>query len=290
MIITKIAGQVPAAPRRVAAYVRVSTRRESQEESFETQWQYYIERIASEPGWTFAGIYADRRSGTNAGKRPGFQKMMADAETGKLDLILVKSISRFARNLLDCQQAIDRLSGLGVAVYFEKEHIRTDDPSSTFLLRLLAAVAQDESRSISQNVRLSIASRWARGEYRLGSNRVLGYDQVDGHLVPNQDAWMVKEAFSLFLQGNTCGQIARHFQALGAKSLRGKTIAPSAIRYLLSNEIYVGDRSLQKAPPRDYLTGHPLPDYKTYYLVSDHPPIIDPKTWQQVQALIRKDR
>ena len=290
MIVTKIAGKETAGPRRVAAYVRVSTQRDSQEESFETQRQYYIERIAAEPAWTLAGIYSDRRSGTSVTRRPGFQKMMADAETKQLDLILVKSISRFARNLLDCQVAIERLAACGVTVCFEKERIRTDDPRSTFVLRLLAAVAQDESRSISQNVRMAIASRYARGEYHLGSNRCLGYDQVNGKLVPNKDAWIVQEAFSLCLQGKTCGAISRQLQALGAKSLRGKAISPSAIRYILTNEVYIGDRRLQKAPPRDYLTKRPLTDYKTYYLMADHAPIIAPQTWQQVQKLIQKQK
>lgn len=288
MIITKIERTHAQTPKRVAAYVRVSTQRDSQEESFETQLHYYIEKIASEPTWILAGIYSDRRSGTSAAKRPGFQKMMAQAKAGQLDLILVKSISRFARNLLDCQRAIDQLSALGVTVWFERERIRTDDQSSTFVLRLLAAVAQDESRSISQNVRMAIASRYARGEYRLGSNRVLGYDQVDGTLVPNGDAWIIREAFSLCLQGNTCGQIARHLNALGARSLRGKSISPSAIRYILTNEVYVGDRRLQKSPPKDYLTGRPLPDYTSSYLTNDHTPIIDRQTWQQVQELLQK--
>lgn len=288
MIITKIERTHSQAPKRVAAYVRVSTQRDSQEESFETQLHYYIERIAAEPTWILAGIYSDRRSGTSAARRPGFQKMMADAKAGQLDLILVKSISRFARNLLDCQRSIDQLSALGVTVWFERERIRTDDPSSTFVLRLLAAVAQDESRSISQNVRMSVASRYARGEYRLGSNRVLGYDQAAGTLVPNGDAWIIREAFSLCLQGNTCGQIARHLNALGAKSLRGKSISPSAIRYILTNEVYTGDRRLQKSPPKDYLTGRPLPDYVSNYLTNDHTPIITRQTWQQVQALLQK--
>lgn len=288
MIITKIERKNAKAPQRVAAYVRVSTQRESQEDSFETQLHYYIERIVAEPTWRFAGIYSDRQSGTSAAKRPGFQKMMADAKARQLDLILVKSISRFARNLLDCQMAIDRLSAFGVTVYFERERIRTDDPSSTFVLRLLAAVAQDESRSISQNVQMAIASRYARGEYRLGNDRVLGYDQIEGKLVPNKDAWMVQEAFSLCLQGKTCGQIARHLNALGAKSLRGKAISPSAIRYILTNEIYVGDRCLQKAPPRDYLTGRPLPGYTSNYLTNDHTPIVSRQTWQQVQELMQK--
>ena len=290
MIVTRIDGLPEPRTKRVAAYCRVSTQRESQEDSFETQVDHYRRRIQSTPGWVLAGIYTDRQSAASAKNRPGFQQMLADAEAGKLDLILVKSISRFARNVVDCQTYLQHLDRFGCQVWFEKERIHTGSPGSRFTLALLSAVAQDESHSISQNVRLAVAGRYRRGEYRLGSRRVLGYDQQGSMLVPNQDAWMVQLIFRLFLLGNTYADISREIAARGGRSLRGKPeLSPETIRYMLRNELYVGDRRLQKQPPRDYLTKRPDPtlDYTSYYLENDHPPIIGRQTWQQAQALFQ---
>lgn len=290
MIVTKIEGLPEPKVRRVAAYCRVSTQRESQEDSFETQVEYYRNRIQATPGWVLAEIYVDRQSAAAVKNRPGFQKMLADAEAGKLDLILVKSISRFARNVVDFQTCLQRLDRFGCQVWFEKERIHTGTPGSRFTLALLSAVAQDESHSISQNVHLAIASRYRRGEYRLGNNRILGYDQHGGKLVPNGDAWMVQMVFRLFLSGHTYQEISREILARGGKSLRGKlALSPETIRYMLRNETYVGDKRLQKQPPRDYLTKRPDPNqnYTSYYLENDHTPIIDRQTWQQTQILFQ---
>ena len=289
MIVTKISRTHRPGKRRTAAYCRVSTQRESQAESFETQRQSYESQIRGNPDWCFAGVYSDRHSGTHARNRPGFRAMMQDAENGKLDLILVKSISRFSRNLVECQNCVDRLSALGVTVYFEKEHIFTDDPSSAFLLRLLAAVAQNESRSISQNVRMAYASRSARGECHLGSNRLLGYDEVGGKLMPNQDAWIVKEVYSQFLQGKSYREIANRIASLGGRTLRGKPcLSPGTIRYMLMNEAYMGDRILQKTLPKQDMTQRPVTPYPPNRLQNDHPALIDRAAWQQVQEILRR--
>ena len=290
MIITRIEGLPAPKVKRVAAYCRVSTQRESQEDSFETQVAYYRERIQAAPGWVLAEIYVDRQSAASVKNRPGFQKMLADAEAEKLDLILVKSISRFARNVVDCQIYLQHLDRFGCQVWFEKEQIHTGTPGSRFTLALLSAVAQDESHSISQNVRLAIASRYRRGEYRLGNNRILGYDQKGTKLVPNGDAWMVQTVFRLFLSGSTYQEISREIMLRGGKSLRGKPeLSPETIRYMLRNETYIGDKRLQKQPPRDYLTKRPdrTQDYTSYYLENDHVPIIDRQTWKQTQALFQ---
>ena len=290
MIVTRLEGLPEPKVRRVAAYCRVSTQRRSQEDSFETQVDYYRDRIQATPGWVLAEIYVDRQSASSVKNRPGLQKMMADAEAGKLDLILVKSISRFARNVVDCQVCLQRLDRFGCQVWFEKERIHTGSPGSRFTLALLSAVAQDESHSVSQNVRLAVASRYRRGEYRLGNNRILGYDQQGGALVPNGEAWMVRTVFHLFLSGSTYQEISREILARGGRSLRGnQTLSPETIRYMLRNETYAGDKRLQKQPPRDYLTKRPDPtlEYSSYYLENDHAPIIDRQTWQQTQALIQ---
>lgn len=289
MIVTKISRTPRPEKRRTAAYCRVSTQRDSQEESFETQRRSYEAQIRGNPDWCFAGIYSDRHSGAHARSRPGFRAMMGDAEGGKLDLILVKSVSRFARNLVECQSYVDFLSALGVTVYFEKERISTDDPSSAFLLRLLASVAQNESRSIGQNVRMAYASRSARGECRLGSNRLLGYDEIEGRLTPNQDAWMVKEMYSQFLLGKSYREIADRIAFLGGRTLRGKKrLSPGTIRYMLMNEAYMGDRILQKTPPKKDLTLRPITPYPPHRLQNDHPALIDRTAWQQVQEILSR--
>ena len=242
MIVKRIERRVSTAKKRVAAYCRVSTQRNEQEESFETQKAYYEELICRNPDWELVKIYSDKHSATSVKNRPGFQEMMADAKARKIDILLVKSISRFARNVVDCQQYLQKLESYGVCVQFEKENIRTDDPTSGFVLSLLSAVAQDESHSISKNVQLSYESRFKRGEYNLGNNRILGYDCIDGELVPNQDAWIVKEVFCRFLEGQTYREIREGLAAKGARTLHGKTrFSVETIRYMLGNESYVGD-------------------------------------------------
>ena len=205
MIIRKIEAKPKRTTFRVAAYARVSTNKEQQEESFETQKTAYQKLIEETEGWEFAGIYADKaRTGTKVKNRPGFQQMITDAEQGKLDIILVKNIARFSRNVGNCQEYVDRLKARfsrnvgncqeyvdrlkanNVTVIFEKENIRTDDPTSNFQLALLGAISQDESNSIGLNRRWAYQQRFANGDYNIGSNRILGYDGVDGKLVPNQ--------------------------------------------------------------------------------------------------------
>ena len=175
--------------KRVAAYCRVSTLDSSQEESYETQKEYYEDFIRCHDEWDFAGIYADQGiSGTSAEKRPQFMACIEDAIGGKIDLILVKSISRFSRNIVDCQSYVAKLKSYGVEVYFEKESLSTMDPSSGMIFSLMGLIAQSESESISQNVKWAIRKRQEEGTYVYGNNRIFGYDTIDGQLVPNKDA------------------------------------------------------------------------------------------------------
>ena len=273
---------------RVAAYARVSTKKEQQEESYETQKAYYQKKIEETPGWEFTGIYADKaKTGTKAMNRPGFQRMIADAESGKLDIILVKNVARFSRNVGICQEYVDKLNANNVTVIFEKEDIRTDDPTSNFNLALLGAISQDESNSIGLNRRWAYQQKFARGEYNIGSNRILGYDTVDGKLVPNQDAWIIREIFERYVAGEGYSAIIRALTEKGAKSLRGGKFTVETIRYILSNETYVGDKHLMKQPPTDYLTHQPmkLGEYKDYYLTDDHEGIVSRELWDQAQEI-----
>ena len=291
MIIRKIQPKVVAAKKRVAAYCRVSTQRNEQDESFATQKRYYEEMISTHPDWELVKIYSDRHSATAAKNRPGFQEMLADAEAKKLDIVICKSISRFARNIVDCQKYTQWFSTLGITVIFEEQNIRTADPTSGFVLSMMSAIAQDESHSISENERKSYESRFARGEYNLGNNRILGYDSEDGVLVPNKDAWIVKEVFRRFLAGESYRQIAKGLKEMGAECLHSKRgFGVETLRYMISNETYVGDKCLQKKAPVDYLTKKPDPNRKAMsnYLYDDHEAIIDRETWDKAQAILKE--
>lgn len=283
--------------KRVAAYCRVSTDLRSQEESFETQVRYYENYIAQNDKWVLAGIYADEGvSATDAAKRPQFMQMISDAMEGKIDLILSKSISRFSRNVVDCRRYAWQMRSKGVEVYFEKERLSTLDASSEMIFSMMAAIAQDESRSISQNIRWGYEKRFAQGIHHLGNRRVLGYDEVNGVLTPNEDAWIVRMAFELFNQGMAYQKIAEVITAAGGKRMRGSTaFSASSIQSIVGNEIYVGDRMLQKRPPQHYLTKKPDPNaqYQTYYWRDTHEGIIDRETWEKAQAVLderKRDR
>ena len=291
MVITKVPPKVSAVEKRVAAYCRVSTLQEQQSESFETQQKYYQELIQAHPEWKLFKIYADRHSATSVKNRPGFQEMLADAESGALDVVLCKSVSRFSRNIVDCQRYTKWFRTLGITIIFEEQNIRTDDPTCDFIFSMMAAVAQNESHSISQNVQASYASRFARGVYNLGNHRILGYDSVDGALIPNKDAWIVMEIYTRFLAGQTFREISDGLAAMGAKTMRNKSqFSAAAIQYILSNETYVGDKLLQKHPPQDYLTKKPDPnrEYKPHYLTADHEAIIDRESWNKVQEILHQ--
>ncbi len=293
MKITRIAPAHEKRNIRVAAYCRVSTQLESQEESFRIQQEYYMKYICANPQWEFAGVYADEKSGTSVEHREGFRRMIADALAGMADRILVKSISRFSRNAVDAQFYVKLLHSHGVSVYFEKEGIDTAESSSLMMLSLIAAIAQDESRSISENIRWSYRERFQRGEYNLGNNRILGYDTVNGQLVPNHDAWIIREIFRRFVEGENYAQIARELNRMGARRMRsGNGFVASVIQVIVGNETYVGDKRLQKRAPQDFLTKKPGEHkaYTSYYIKEDHEGIIDRQTWERAQAILCRHR
>ena len=291
MKIVKIETKARVGPLRVAAYCRVSTLAEIQEESYEIQSEHYKELIEKNPAWKLVKIYADKKSGTSTHDRPGFLEMIEDAEQKKIDLILVKSISRFSRNIVDCQRYIQRLTSLGCCVYFEKEGIRSDDPSCCLVLSLLSAVAQEESHMISKNIRMGYQSRYRRGEYPFGNNQVLGYKAVDGKPVPNEDAWIIRQIYNRFVSGQSFRQISDELEEMGVKTPRGNTrFSGSTIKNILTNEIYVGDRQLYKSQPKNYLTKQPdlNCEYISRYLMDDHEAIIDREIWDKAQAMLQK--
>ena len=292
MIIRRIVKNKPT--RRVAAYARVSTLTEAQEESYETQISYYTEWIGGTDGWVLVNVYADPGiTGTSANKRPQFMQMMQDARDGKMDLILCKSISRFSRNFKEAQEYVHELKANNVEVWFEKEGIHTFDPNSDLIFSTMAAVAQEESRSISENVKWAYRRMAEQGIRHVGSNHMLGYDEVDGKLTPNKDAWMVKLMFEEYAAGVAPNVILQHLKEKGAKRMRSKgDFMWSNVLSILQNEAYVGDRRLQKKPPQNFITKKPDPNepYESKYIYGDHEGIITPALWDAVQDRIRKVR
>ncbi len=286
--------KIPARKRilRTAAYCRVSTDKSMQHESFEAQVNYYTDLINSNPSWTMAGIYADEGlSGTSTKRRAQFNRMIEDARMHRIDLILVKSVSRFARNSVDCNNYVRELKRLNVEVRFERENISTMDPSAEFIFNINAIVAQEESRSISKNVRWRIERDFAQGKHFYGSGQVLGYDVIDRRLVPNNDAWIIRRIFDDCLNGMSLAATAEDLNRSGAKRLRSKNgFMPDTVHFILHNPIYAGDLLLQKRAPADYLTKRPQTniDYTSYYVKDDHTPIIEREVWDEAQRISRE--
>lgn len=286
MKIRRIERKAAIQKKKVAAYCRVSTNKEEQEESFEIQVRTYERMIRDNHSWEFIDIYTDEKSGTSD-NRDGFKRMIEDAQAGRINYILVKSISRFSRNVVDCRNYIDMLQKRNVTVFFERENFESTAPGTSMLLSFMAAIAQDESRSNSENHRWAIRRRNERGEYRLGNNQVMGYDaDADGKPIPNGDAWIIRMIFQLFIEGKSISQVASLVNGAGAHCLRSdKPLLSAQITYILKNEIYVGDRLLQKRHPQNYLTKRPdeTIEKKSYYLRDCHTGLIDRETWDMAQ-------
>ena len=277
---------------RIAVYCRVSTEKGSQEDSLKTQQEAYASLISIRSDWEPAGVYADSFSGLSAEKRPDFMRMIADALDGKIDRVLCKSVSRFSRNVAECKKYIDMLKLKNITVEFEKEHLSTDDPTCSFIFSLMSAIAENESRSISENVKWSQREMVKRGEYNLGSNRILGYDCVDGKLVPNQYAEGVRLIYRLYLQGKRIEEIRRLLADIGLKTRKGTMIAHNGILYILKNETYKGDKLLQKKPPKDLITRRPDPnaEYESNYLTDDHEAIVSKEMWNEVARKLKRNK
>lgn len=277
----------------MAAYCRVSTDKEEQKDSFAMQQKYYMDLIAGNPSWMLAGIYGDEgRTGTSLCHREQLLRLMADARKGRMDLILVKSVSRFARNAVDCQKCVQELKRLGVEIFFEREAISNMDAASDFVFSMLAVAAQEESRSISENIRWRYTKNFRDGIFRMGNNRILGYNMdEEGRLIPNEDAWVISRVFQRYLEGMNFSQIAADITKMGGKRLRSsRPFDADTIRRILHNVTYVGDLQLQKRAPADYLTKQPMDhrEYTTYYVSDSHPGIVDRKTWMMAKEKLEQ--
>jgi len=279
-----------AARKRVAAYARVSTDSEEQLTSYEAQVDYYTKYINERADWIFAGIYTDEGiSATNTKKRDGFKQMVADALDGKIDLIVTKSVSRFARNTVDSLVTVRQLKEKGVEVYFEKENIYTLDSKGELLITIMSSLAQEESRSISENVTWGQRKRMADGKVSMPYRHFLGYEKGEDGLpkIVEKEAETVRLIYRMFLEGKTPSAIARHLANQGIPSPSGKkTWQVATVTSILTNEKYKGDALLQKRFTVDFLTKTTKVnegEVPQYYVQNSHPAIIEPDEFDAVQ-------
>jgi len=281
--------------KRVAAYARVSTDNEEQLSSYEAQVDYYTSHIRSKPDWQFAGIYTDEGiSATSTKNREGFNRMVVDALSGKIDLIITKSVSRFARNTVDSLTTVRRLKEKGIEVYFEKENIWTLDSKGELLITIMSSLAQEESRSISENVTWGQRKRFADGKISLPYGRFLGYDKGEDGLpkINEEEAVTVRMIYRMFLEGATPYAISKHLTAEGILSPGGKPRwLAGTVKSILENEKYKGDAILQKTFTVDFLSKRTKVnegEIPQYYVENSHPAIIEPEVFNMVRQEMKR--
>ena len=267
----------------VAAYIRVSTTSIKQDESFENQEAYYRKKIGDNPEWELFGIYGDQQSGTQSDNRDGFQKLMKDAEDGKIDLILCKSVARWARNRIDGLGAIKLLTGNGVHICFEEERIDTGIPGVTLQLNMAQAIAQSESESLSENIRWSYESRAARGIFWAAKGRYYGYDTDGDSFTENSDAKYVRLIFEDYVSGSEIADVAEKLNSMGVKNSRGRNWIYSSVRAVLRNEVYVGDVVFFKSPRKNVITKEVDKDWRPKLIRNHHKGIVSREVWNRAQ-------
>ena len=279
------------AKRRTAGYARVSTDKDEQFTSYEAQVDYYTKYIQSREDWEFVTVYTDEGiSALDTKHREGFQQMVRDALDGKIDLIVTKSVSRFARNTVDSLVTIRKLKEKGVECYFEKENIFTFDGKGELLLTIMSSLAQEESRSISENVTWGQRKRFADGKVNLPYKQFLGYRKgADGfpEVVP-EEAIVVHRIYTRFMEGLTPGAIAKELTADGIPTpSRKQRWQTSTVESILQNEKYKGAALLQKCFTVDFLTKKRKVnegEVPQYYVEHSHEPIITPEEFDKVQT------
>lgn len=275
---------------RVAAYCRVSTLLEQQEGSYEAQVDYYTNKINSNPNWKCAGIFADDgKSATGTAKRGDFNALINACMEDKIDLVLTKSVSRFARNTVDALQNIRKLKEKSIPIIFEKEGVNTMESGGELLITILSSQAQEESRNISENTRWGLTRRFENGQISVNHKKFLGYTKdEDGNLIiVPEEAVIVKRIFREYLEGKSIINIARGLDADGILTVTGLDHwHPGTIDKMLSNEKLCGDACMQKTYTVDFLTKKKIKNdgyVRQYYIEDNHEAIIPKELFHQVQ-------
>ena len=278
---------------RVAAYCRVSTELEQQQSSYDIQIEYYTRHIMQNPNWIFAGVFADDgRSATNTFRRDDFNQLMNQCMKGKVDMVITKSISRFARNTVDCISWVRKLKEKNVAVYFEKENLNTLDDSTEMILTILSSQAQEESRAISTNVKWGYARKFEKGESI--RQRSYGFRKAPtGEMcIMEEEAAVIRNMARWFLDGDSLERIKHRLEDAGIETTTGKkTWSTGTIYNILTNEKIMGDVLLQKTFTADYLTKRRVKNsgqQKQYYVKNHHEAIIPKAVYYKIQEEIAR--
>lgn len=279
--------------KKVCAYARVSSDSRRQEDSLENQMMTYERLITGNPEYEFAGVFADQGISGYCENRPQFQKMMEKARAGEIDLIITKSISRFARNTVTVLKFARELKELGVGIFFEEQNINTLSGAGEMMLAVLASFAQEESRSMSENNKWSIRKKFEKGEGMINTSRFLGYDKNEyGDLVVNpKEAEIVLLVFDLYLMNVGTSRISDLLNCMGVKTVTGNTWESGTVSGMLCNEKYKGDFHLQKyytPENKRNQTRKNNGEVQSYYISENHEPIVTPEIWEKVQEVREK--
>jgi len=287
--ITKIQPPVPSLPtrKRVAAYARVSVEKGRTLNSLSAQVSYYSAFIQKNPEWEYVGVYADSGETGTAKNRTEFQRLVADCEAGKVDIILTKTISRFARNTVDLLETVRRLRELGVEVRFEEQNINSMSGDGELMMTILASFAQEEARSISENAKWAVQKRFSKGVPN-SKFRIFGYDwDYDRLVIVPEEAAVVRRIFDNFIAGKSRLETEREFEAEGIRTKLGYRFCDSNIKVILTNVTYTGNLLLQKEFIEDPITKKRKKnrgELPQYFIEDTHEPIIDRATFDYVQS------
>lgn len=295
-VVTKIDRKKPLLPARkkVAAYARVSAESDRSTHSLSTQISFYSSLIQRNPEWEYAGVYADNYiSGTTIERRAEFKRMLADCDAGKIDIILTKSISRFARNTVDLLETVRHLKERGIEIRFEKERISSFNDGE-FIITVLASFAQEESRSISENCKWGIRKRFKTGEIRSANKHILGYrydDEQNKYIIIPEEAAIIRWVFQMYLERKPIRIICKALNEAGYTTINGCQFAESSMAHLVRNEIYAGDLLRQKSFTEDPITKNKVMNrgqLPKYYMPDTHEAILDRDTYAKVQVEIER--
>ena len=279
--------------KRVCAYARVSTNSEAQGESLENQTIYYRNLIEANPEYEHIGIFADQGITGTKKVRPEFQKMLALARAGEIDLILTKSISRFARNTTIVLEIARELKELGVEVFFEKENVSSTSGDGEVMLTVLSSFAQEESKNVSENLKWRYRRKFERGEIVINTMRFMGYDKnKQGNLAVNPDqAKIVQRIFKDYIGGKGSFVIAKELNSEGVSTVAGGNWHSNTVLGIIKNEKYKGDVKLQKTYSKDHISKKKCINHgeiESFYIENNHPAIVSKEIWDQAQRLIRQ--